>query len=317
MKYAAVIFILLLLSAAGMILEGAETHNVIPGSCIAVTTITNIQSDPGVSWLITSWISGPRESPLREFLNTTSFDELSIAVFPPKSDNPLYLLVVIHITKGAKFDKAKLTKIITNDSDTAVKSISHNGTVINFTEDKNIPKDYSAYTVLGDRVLIGTDADILKLAITGPSVEGSAGYLKAKEWFSGADEGILFADNSSSKFVDFLKPLEKKWKMTLFLSAEELEWMGFSFDIIDSNRISGEFTFQGTPDAFIEDIQDDAEFLGEAFKRKFIAEKIEYSGNVSVQDMTVRLKLYIEGIEPLWKELYKKGPLSVINPGEE
>ena len=105
--------------------------------------------------------------------------------------------------------------------------------------------------------------------------------------------------------------------MTLLLSAEDLEWLGFSFVIIDSNRISGVFTFQGTPDAFIEDIQDDAEFLGEAFKRKFIAEKIDYSGEVEVKDMTVRLKFHIEGVEPLWKELYKKGPLSVINPREE
>jgi hypothetical protein len=238
-------------------------------------------------------------------------------VFPPKSDYPLYLLVVIHISKGAGIDKAKLNNIITNDSDTAVKIVSHKGTVINFTEDEDILNDYSAYTVLGDRVLIGADADILKMAIDGPSVEGSAGYRKAKEWFSSADEGILFADNSSSKFVNFLQPLEKKWKMTLFLSAEDLEWLGFSFDIVDSNRMSGEFTFQGAPDAFLEDIQDDAEFLGEVFKRKFIAEKIDYSGTVEVIDMTVRLKFNIEGVEPLWKELFKKGPLSVITPGEE
>ena len=93
--------------------------------------------------------------------------------------------------------------------------------------------------------------------------------------------------------------------------------MGFSFDIVDSNRISGEFTFQGGPGASIEDIQDDAEFLGEAFKRKFIAERIDYSGTVEVKDMTVRLEFNIEGVEPLWKELYKKGPLSVIRPVED
>jgi hypothetical protein len=264
-----------------------------------------------------SWISGPRESPLREFLRSTSFEEISIAVFPPKNDYPLYLLVVIHISKGAGIDKTKLNNIISNENDTAVKNISHKGTVIYFAEGENIPEDFSAYAVLDDRVLIGADADILKTAIAGPSVEGSAGYRKAKEFFSTADEGILFADNSSSKFVSFLQPLEKKWKMTLFLSAEDLEWLGFTFDIVDSDRMTGEFTFQGAPDAFIEDIQDDAEFLGEAFKRKFIAEKIDYSGTVEVIDMTVRLKFHIEGVEPLWKELYKKGPLSVITPGEE
>jgi hypothetical protein len=316
MKFVKVFCILLLLSAAGIILEGAETHNLIPGSCIAVTTVTNIQSDPGMSWLMNSWISGPRESPLREFLRSTSFEEMSVAVFPPKGDYPLYLLVVLNISKGAGIDKTKLNNVITNKSDIPVKSISHKGSTIYFAEGENVPEDFSAYTVLKNKVLLGTDTDIIKSAISGPSVEGSAGYKKAKEWFSLADEGILFADNSSAKFVNFLQPLEKKWKMTLFLSAEDLEWVGFTFDIVDSNRINGEFTFQGSPDAFIEDIQDDAEFLGEAFKRKFIAEKIDYSGTVEVMETTVRLNFQVQGVEPLWKELYKEGPLSVITPGD-
>jgi hypothetical protein len=253
---------------------------------------------------------------LWEFLGSISFEELSVAVFPPKGDYSLYLLVVIQVSEGAVIDRTKLNNIITNKSEAAVKNISHRGTVINYAEGENVPEDFTAYTVLKNRVLIGTDTDILKTAVTGPSVEVSQGYRKAKEWFSRAEEGILFADNSSSKFVNFLQPLEKKWKMTLFLSAEDLEWVGFSFDIVDSNSLTGEFTFQGSPVAFIDDIKDDAEFLGEAFKRKFLAEKIDYSGTVEVMDMTVRLKFHIEGLEPLWKELYKKGPLSVITPGD-
>lgn len=317
MKLTTIVCIVFLFTAAGITAEGAETHKLIPDSCITVVTVSNVQSDPGVSWLLDAWISSPRQSPLRELLKSTSSQEISIAVFPPKKDYPLYLLVVIKMSSGTGIDKEKLNAIITLEDDRAVKNISHEGIEIIAASGENIPKDFSAYAVIRDKALIGTDADILKTAITGPSIEGSPGYRKAKDWFSRADDGLLFADNSNSKFVNFLKPLEKKWKMTLLLSAEYLEWMGFSFDIVDSNRVAGEITFQGSPDADIEEIQDDAEFLGEAFKRKFMAEKIEYSSGVEVMDRTVRLKFLIEGIEPLWIGLFEKGALSIITPGEE
>ena len=55
-------------------------------------------------------------------------------------------------------------------------------------------------------------------------------------------------------------------------------------------------------------------FLGEAIKRKFIAEKINYSSEVRVKNRTVILTFTIEGIEPLWKRLFAKGVLSLIQP---
>ncbi len=222
MKLTTIFCIFFLFAAAGITLEGAETHKLIPGSCITVITVSNVQSDPGVSWLLDAWISSPRQSPLREFLKTTSSREISIAAFPPKKDYPLCLLVVLKISEGTGVDKVKLNDIITLEDDRSVKNISHEGIEINAASGGNIPKDFSAYAVIRDKVLIGTDADILKTAITGPSVEGTPGYQKAKDWFSRADEGLLFADNSGSKFVNFLQPLEKKWKMTLLLSAEYL-----------------------------------------------------------------------------------------------
>ena len=312
-----ILYFLVLMLAAVIALEGAETSRYIPDSCTTVVTISNVQTDPGISWLLDSWINSPRESPLRDLFDSTASKEMSVAVFPPKGKTPLYLLLVVKLAEGAKIDKNILNAIVTPEDKPGVKSVSYKGAVINFAPEENAPEDFSAYAVLKDQVLIGTDVDVIKKAIEGPSIKKSPGYLEAEDRFSGAADGLLFADNSGSKFVNFLQPLEKKWKMTLLLSAEYLEWMSYSFDVIDSTRVAGKVVFQGVDKTYIEDIQDDAEFLGEVFKRKFIAEKIRYSSEVEVQDSTVLLNFKIEGIEPLWVKLFEQGVLSLIRPAKD
>ena len=104
--------------------------------------------------------------------------------------------------------------------------------------------------------------------------------------------------------------------MSLLLSADYLQWMGASFDFIDSQRVSGRFVFQGKDTSHIEDIRDDAKFLGETFKRKFIADKIDYESNVEVNGTTVVLNIQIQGLEPLWTKLFEQGVLSLFQTGD-
>jgi hypothetical protein len=216
--------------------------------------------------------------------------------------------------KGAKVNKEKLNNVILPDPDATTQSLTYKGSTITYIQG-DVPEDFSAYTILQDMVLIGSDVDVVKMGIDGPSIEKNVVYQKAKSHFSQAKDGLLFADNSRAKVLQFLKPLEEKWKMTLLLSAEYLDWMGSSFDMVDSNRASGLFVFQGSDTSHIDEIKDDAEFLGEAFKRKFIAEKIDYSGKVEVKGSSVILNMQISGIEPLWKKLFEQGVLTLIRPG--
>jgi hypothetical protein len=313
MRSKLIICLLVFLVAAAFTIEAAETPKFVPDSCISVVTVSNAQNDPGISWLLDAWINSPRESPLREFFKSTAAKEMSVAVFPKKGDSPLYLLFVVNFAKGAKINKDVMNNVIMPDPDAKLQSVSYKGATINFVS-VDTPEDFSAYTVLQDKVLFGSDVDVLKEALDGPSVEKSSGYQNVRAQFPQAKDGLLFADNKGSKFLNFLQPLEKKWKMTLLLSAEYLEWMGSSFDVINSTRVAGKFVFQGKDTSYIEDIQDDAEFLGEVFKRKFIAEKIDYSSEVEVKDRTVVLNFQIDGIEPLWKKLFAQGVLSLIRP---
>jgi hypothetical protein len=100
--------------------------------------------------------------------------------------------------------------------------------------------------------------------------------------------------------------------MSLLLSAGDLEWMASGFDVLDSNRVAGTIVFQGRAESAVPDIADDAEFLGETFRRKFTAEKIDYTSSVSIDGTLVTLDFEVEGLEPLWLRLFEDGVLSLI-----
>jgi hypothetical protein len=318
MRVLSVISLVVLVFAAAA-LFGAEptvsaTSKYVPDSCITVVTISGIQTDQGVSWMIDSWIKSPRESPLRDLLKTFIPQEMSVAFFPAKQDAPMYLLAAMSLPKGAKPDKEKIENVIRLKPESAVQTLTHKGTTIGYTTGQKGPEDFGAYALLADTLIFATDADLLKAALDGPSVDKAPNYQKTRAQFPKAKDGLLFADNSGKKFAAFLGTLEKKWKMTLLLSSQYLEWMASSFDVVNSTRVSGSFVMVGTDASRIEEIRDDAEFLGEAFRRKFIAEKIGYTSKVEVKDKTVVLTFDIQGLEPLWKRLFEQGVLELFRP---
>jgi hypothetical protein len=311
MKYAYILCLLLIVSFIPVFLEGAETLQYIPDSCFSVVTVSNVQSDKGVSWLIDAWINSPRESPLRDLLTAVPAQEMSVALFHAEGRGSLSILLVVNIPSGKKADKALLDKLIDPSSSGSIQTTSYKNTTIAYTTAGDIT-DYAAYAVVQNNILAAATLDILKLSLDGPAIGQAAGYRSMQSVLPANQDGQLFTDNSGSQFVKFLRPLEDKWGMSLLLSADYLQWMGASFDFIDSQRVSGNFVFQGKDTSHMEDIQDDADFLGETFKRKFIAEKIKYESDVEVDGKTVVLNFTIEGLEPLWTKLFEQGVLSLF-----
>jgi len=313
MRYIRTVFLLVLVVAAPLFPGAAETLQFVPDSCFSVVTVSNVQSDRGVSWLINAWINSPRKSPLRDLLNAVPAQELSVALFPAKGET-LNMLLVVEFPKGRKVDKALLDNLIETKSGGPVTTITLNNTTVTYTSAQDID-DYAAYTMVGNTLLAASSLDILKKALDGPSVSQGAGYKNMQSTLSSGQDGMLFTDNSGSRFVKFLRPLEDKWRMSLLLAVDYLQWMGASFDFVDSQRVSGQFVFQGADTSYIEDIRDDAEFLGETFKRKFIADKIDYKSDVQVDGKTVVLTFEISGLEPLWTKLFGQGVLSLFRVG--
>jgi hypothetical protein len=314
MRYIYLILLIVLVLGVSLSIGMAGTLQFVPDSCFSVVSVSNMKSDRGVSWLINAWINSPRKSPLRDLLNAVPAQEVSVALFPAK-DETLNMLLVVEFPKGGKIDKALLDSLIETESGGSFSTVTHNNAAVTYTSAQDI-EDYAAYAMVGNTLLAASGLDILKKALDGPSVSRGDGYKSMLSTLSSGQDGMLFADNSGSRFVRFLRPLEDKWRMSLLLAADYLQWMGASFDFVDSQRVSGQFLFQGADTSHIEDIRDDAEFMGETFKRKFIADKIDYKSDVKVDGKTVILTFEISGLEPLWTKLFGQGVLSLFRVGE-
>ncbi len=314
MKYIFITVLIMLVFLMPLSFGAAEILEFVPDSCFSMVTVSNVQGDRGVSWLINSWINSPRKSPLRDLLNAVPAQELSVALFPAKGET-LNILLVVEFPKGRKVDKAFLDNLIETKSGGSLNTVTHKNTTVTYTSAQDI-EDYAAYAMVGNTLLAAASLDILKKALDGPSVSQGAGYQNMRSTLSSGQDGMLFTDNTGSRFVQFLRPLEDKWRMSLLLAADYLQWMGASFDFVDSQRVSGQFVFEGADTSHIEDIRDDAEFLGETFKRKFIADKIDYKSEVQVNGNTVVLTFEIAGLEPLWTKLFGQGVLSLFRVGD-
>ena len=99
MKYASIVYLLLIVTFIPLFLEASETLHFVPDNCFSVVTLTNAQSDKGVSWLIDAWINSPRESPLRDLLSEVPAQEISVALFANKDNGSLGMLTIINTLK--------------------------------------------------------------------------------------------------------------------------------------------------------------------------------------------------------------------------
>jgi len=314
MRKIGILLCLALASAGSAFAAGFDTQKRIPAGAVAAVTVGSIQGDAGLSWMLGAWGKSKRQSPLRDFLKSVSPQELSIAFLPETKDKPMYALAVIAFAKGASPDKALLAKVIAGSKDAKIETVGYKGSNIVYGSGKADPADFGAYAFVQDLLVLGTDADAVKKAIDGPSIDGSANYAKAIGQAPKGMDGILFAENAQSQFSDFIVPREKKWNMDLLLSADALSYLGASFDIASPSKLVGTIVFQASKPDRLADVKDDAGFIGEAFKRKFLADKIQYSGTVDVKDNTVTLSFQIEGLEPLWTKLFDGGVLNLFSP---
>ena len=302
----------ILLAALGAIAVGvgAETIDSVTDTSVVVVRISRMRSDPGVSWLSESWLTTDRETPLRDFLSEVSYQEAAVAVLPYGPGDPQRIVMVVE-TEAAP-STSLLNATVLGGLPTSSRTAA--GTSVTFASNPPEGEDFAAYAVVGTTLILGSDADAVAEMLSGSPLSVSDGYRQMASFVDTESDGLLFADNQGQRFADFLGPLERKWQMSLLLSAADLEWMASGFDVVDSNRVTGTIVFKGQSSSAVPDIADDAEFLGETFRRKFVAEEIDYTSNVIIDGTVVTLEFTVEGLEPLWLRLFEQGVLSVIRP---
>lgn len=291
-----------------------EARDRVPEGHVAFVSVSNMATDPGMVWLRNAWHASPRQSGLRTFFAGVSYDEVAVAVMNETVASGVPVLLLAALEPGHEFTTAQIDGVIVTDQSGEASPVSIGGTQIRSVATLDPENDFGAYSVTGNVVIFGYDAEMIAEAVAAPSATAGPEFAAFSEEVDTASDGLLFAHNRNGTFAEFLRPLEKKWGMSLLLSAESLAWMGSAFDVVDSETVVGTIVFHTTdPDAVI-DLEDDAMFLGEAFRRKFMAEAIQYDSSVETSETTVTLEFRVDGLESLWTRLFEQGVLSIIQP---
>jgi hypothetical protein len=302
--------ILVLLALAIAAASFADTTDLVPDSSIVVVRVARMASDPGVSWLNSTWLNADRETLLRDVLGISEYTEASVTVLPSPPSVGQRVAMVVEMTSAPS--ESRVAELLSGGTPTRTSVVD--GVTVTSLPSAPLDAEFLAFAIVGNAMILGSDVEAVTEVLRGTALPQSAAFRQMAGRVDTASDGLLFASNEDLKFADFLAPLERKWQMSLLLSAMDLEWMASGFDVVDSNRITGAIVFKGESERAVFDIADDAEFLGETFRRKFVAEQIDYTSSVTVDGTIVTLEFTVQGLEPLWLRLFEKGVLSVIRP---
>ncbi len=302
--------------------ESKGAQDLIPREAMVVSSLGKIKTNPGLSFLMEL----EREKLMREESEVNKravgemyqldIIEVAAALFPLSAEGISHYIVVVEFPpdqpqKIEAFLKS-LDTLLKKPGERMVKTthLKHNIIYSHYRQTRD-PEEISAYTRLGNRLILGTGVEVVKKAID--VAEGKSGsivedkeFIRMRTKAIEARDGFVYVNNKEARFVKTLREWEEDWHMTLFLSAESMVSIGLSFDLIDEARAKGKIVFRATKEEALPAIHDDARFLGEAIKRKFIAEKIDYTSKTTTKGNYVTLDFTIAGLKPVWAKVFGK-----------
>lgn len=290
-------------------------------SAILFLKIENNPADPGISWLYNGWVKTPRKSDIREIAIQYSPSKGIVALYPTHSADQLSYAIILSYPRDIESDnsftgyvKKALESDIKKGSSftrytTSYSSILYSRNTINH---KNI-----GYSFCSRHVTIGSDIPVIQNTINilkqrQSSIATQPDFIQLSQKLAFTPDILIYCQNDQQQFNRFLTLREKKWKIRLLLSGKDIRAILIGIDVVDTDKLRGTMVFKAATVKAIPDITDDANFLGEAIRRKFVEEKTKWNSKVTTSGDYVTLQFDIAGLKPLWQELFRSGGLSLV-----
>jgi len=274
--------------------------------------------DPGTMWMVNSWLGAPKSNSIKSIYRRYSMSRAVVGIYPSAGS---YLPFVVAAQTGKNLDNAA-------DKGNILAFMRHE--VVNGQFNRSNYRGYELYSgnrpqkkgsfgyfVKGNEVALGNDANAIRKV-----ADASAGavvpitslpdYRDLRNRIPAGSDLVFFFANQQNQFANSLKRQEHRWKMSLLLSSAELSGVMGGFNFVDGDKITGSIIFKARNANAIRDVQDDANFLGEAIRRKFSHANITYKKQVITQGNYVTLSFEMRGLKPLFKEMFTNGVSSLL-----
>jgi hypothetical protein len=278
-------------------------------------------TDPGISWLYHHWTTTPRPSSIREIVAKQAPISGMVALYPEPVANKTQYIALLAFSESVE-NNHEFTTFIGKKLQTEIGEgapfikYSQAGTAVLFATN-TVSKKGIGYAFSANQAMIGNNLtnlqktiQVLKGKLAGITTQPD--YIQIKGVGTMNPDIVVYCNNNQQQFTRFLSAREKKWNMSLLLSAKVLRCMLIELDVVDADKLQGMMIFKAANPKAIPDIADDAGFLGEAIRRKFVAQKIKWKSRVTTSGDYIILPFEVTGLKPLWLDLFKSGGLSTV-----
>lgn len=333
--FISILLILIIVGTLSTEVRGSEVMvmDLVPGKAIIVAYADTNKEDPGLSYLLRLWKEklGRREykkkETIKEIYNTSSHVETVGVLFVDQKDTLQYVVIVKMVGKRDN-DKKEQFNTFREDVEKLIKkkdelkTLSYLDYKITYSIDR-YPSELSAYACIdNDIIAVGTNIEVLKEVVRVKkgkvsSLAKDKKFMNMKSKFIEGHDGFIYIDNKDGGFLKLLREWEKEHYTTLLLSGGSLKAIGISFDIVDEYISKGEIMFATRQEgALFDDVQDDLRFFDEVIKRKFMAEGVKYTSEITINSQYAILDFKITGLEPFWTKVFGEERKEIIKGNE-
>ena len=307
-----------LLLGSGIIATPGSAAPSVSQDAVGFAEISINKSDPGVAWMTGAWLGAPRSNSLKSIYRKYPLNRTVVGIYPSAGAS-LPFVVVAQSGKNlaGEVEKKEILSIMRHEVAQGQYNRSNYRGYDLYTGTRSHNKGSFGFFIKGNELALGTDANALRKvayasAGTVAPMSAQADYRDLRNRIPAGSDLVFFFANQQNQFANTLRKQERKWKLSLLLSSGDLAGMMGGFNFVDGDKITGSIVFKAKNPKAIRDIQDDANFMGEAIRRKFSHAHITYKKQVTVQGNYVTLSFEMKGLKPLFKDLFTKGVSSLL-----
>lgn len=314
--------ILRIIFVSGMLLSfsiyacAGDILKVIPQEAMTVFILQNRKNDPGLDYIkdilnekLTQTKDASKRRAVEDLSRMLGVDRVVSAAFYNQA-KPLFLLAIE--AKDKKILQSLTDKIdILFDNPKQIwqeKYLDYR--VIYNPRRFNKPgkKDLSCYALLDSYIIIANDFGILKKAIdtykcSNPAITASKDFTQSWEGLKKDYDAVMYITNQNHQLANSLNSWKRQMGFVLFTSADILKSVWVYFDLVDKDNIQGKIVFSPSAEDPQARISNDAQYLVEAMRRKFMAENLNYTTSIDAIDKDIVLNVKITNTGSFLKKL--------------
>lgn len=272
----------------------------VPRDAMAVIILKNKKDDAGLNFIKDSLKdrfslekSQERQKVINDISQMFNVKEIVAISFYTANSKPLFALLISYDKEDKdliNFCSEKINILFNNPNGVWSEEyldfkIAYNPERFNQIDNK----DLSCYTIIDNNLVIANDYQLLKKIIDnflnkGGSILNVNSFNKIFLLKDPEVDGLIYITNDKKELTNSMQNWKEKIGFVPLVSSDLISSFWFAFNLKDKETAWGKIVFVPTGNESLEEINNDANYLMEVMRRKFMAEDLKYNKNISISE---------------------------------